>query len=119
MLVINPSIFKINSELNKLIDLDRKYPIQFSYPSKQSDLIEIYYSPEQFSIESQPNNVIENGKYGRVVFKGNYITDGKIVYNRDCTLKKTKISPVDYSDITKLRSALEKSENQNLILKKL
>lgn len=118
-LIIKPGIFKLDSELDNFLNIERNYPIMYLSPYKITDFVEIQYNPEKYRVESMGNKIIKKYKFGRLLV--NYINSikGKIKYQREYILEDTKIYPINYSSFRDLHKAIVASNDENIIFRKI
>ncbi|MHB2149098.1 DUF3857 domain-containing protein [Calditrichota bacterium LG25] len=119
LVVFNPAIFKVESDLDKLVAEERKHPIYLGSPVSIVDEVHIRFDPTQYSVEGLFETISCIKPFGSFLCKVKKEGDGHIVYQRIYKLSKGLIPKQAYSDLKELEKSIAYAAEQNLALKKL
>ncbi len=119
LVVFNPALFKLGSDLNKLVDETRKYPIHLGSPISITDEVHIHFDPAQYQIEGLFKTISCYKSFGNFSCKVNQLEPGHLVYKRTYNLQKGILGKTLYKDLQELEKAIARAADQNIALKRL
>jgi len=116
MILINPFIFSIDSNLDRYRDEKRKYPIVFDAPYEYYDEIKVIFPEDKLEFMSKDKNMREEFPFAKVSSfsrqKGNEIT-----FERRVTMDATYIRNLEYPTFRDYLKSINKANRNNLALK--
>lgn len=114
-LFITPNLFNKNG-LRLPIDKPRKYDIEFSYPFRDVDTVNITI-PNGYTIEAQPQNITITNQFGS--YTTNYtITANNITLIRIHENIKSRYPSSDYEALAKFYEAIYKADRARIVFVK-
>jgi transglutaminase-like putative cysteine protease len=118
LLIFKPGIFIIDSELDRFRDEKRKFPIQYMAPHKVKDVVEISYNSKKFEVETVGKSIREEYNIGAFSARSLHNTEGKIIFKRDFSIDKAKITPSNYQNFRNIHKAIAAANDQNIVLRR-
>lgn len=118
LLIFKPGIFTLADELDRYRDEDRNYPLMFDSPYLISDVVNIYYDPEKFEIESKGNRYVKNEKFAVFTVTPSMSEEGTIHYKRDYVLSNTSIPANKYRSFRDIQKEIALANDDNIVLKR-
>ena len=116
LIVIKPTIFKLDPQLNDFQDTDRQYDVLFQAPFGIKDYVEIQYDPEHFTLNARPKTYHTRAVFGYVnAYPYINAKPHTISYTVDYAITKYRIAAGNYPDFRLLLKNLAKSERQNIV----
>ncbi len=117
LLVLKPTIFNLDAQLNDFQDTERRHDVVFKAPFSIKDHVELQYDPERYSLSARPKTIHVRALFGFVNARPDI--DSKthtIAYTVDYAITKKRISAGNYPDFRVLLQNLAKCERQNIVL---
>ncbi|WP_248722135.1 DUF3857 domain-containing protein [Seonamhaeicola sp. ML3] len=94
---------------------NRRLPLQVKRGFRDVDSVKITL-PENFKIESQPENVLIENKYGVYKMELEVVDDSTIIYNREFTINDGNFQKEDYSGFRSFFKEVSKKDNAKIAL---
>lgn len=117
-LYVSPLLF-LSMEENPFKQEDRKFPVDYGYPSKKRYIVSIEL-PEGYKVESMPQGA--NVKMGDNVLAFKYLiseNNNKIQLMAEFIINKYLVGPEAYADIKQFYQYMIDKENEKIVLSKI
>jgi|GEM_PF-3557221 len=116
LVLINPFIFSIDSDLDRYRDEKRNYPVVFDAPYEYYDEIKVIFPDDKLEFASKDKNLKEEFPFGKVTSysrqKGNEVT-----FERRVAMDATYIGNSEYPTFRDYLKSINKANRNNLALK--
>ena len=117
LLIFNPHIFILKSELSKYSLEKRIYNIKLNEPFRIIDNVKLFFDPSRYTVESLGNNSFESNVVGRYYIKNKSTKNDEINVFREYVINKKIITPVNYNKLLSIHKAIAKGNEESLVLK--
>ncbi|GJQ61341.1 MAG: hypothetical protein SCALA702_03940 [Melioribacteraceae bacterium] len=116
LLMINPFIFQIDSDLDRYRDEDRIYPIMFYAPHETFDEIKIEFSGDELEFASMDKSLVRKYEFGKVSCYSRQDSDNSVNFERRVVREVTKIYPEEYQTYREYLKNINQTNRMNLAL---
>lgn len=114
LLMINPFVFQIDSDLDRFRDEERVYPIVYYAPHETYDEIKVEFSGDELEFASMDKSIVKKYAFGKVTCYSRQDSDASVNFERRVVLEEPKIYPEEYTSFRDYLKSINQSNRMNL-----